>query len=83
MRRGFSLIRFLAVNCAMGVMLGWMLLASLLWSDAMGLGGLVSRAEHPVQVVAILAAFFAITFGPAVMGTAVMMLPAPRDSDRR
>ena len=68
-----TLIRFLAIHAATGVALGWGIVIALLWLDAGGLGTLVSRSTTPIMAVAVLGAFFSITFGSVVMGTAVML----------
>jgi hypothetical protein len=68
------LLRFLAVNCAIGVVAGWTLLALLILTDTAGLATLIWNSDSPALPLAMLAGGFAITFGSAAMGAAVMML---------
>lgn len=69
-----SLVSFLAFNCLAGVIAGWTMLGGLLWLDVNGLGGLVMASDlFPVPLLMLLAAF-AITFGAAAMGSAIMGL---------
>ncbi len=68
------LLRFLAVNCAIGIVAGWTLLAALILTDTAGLATLIWNSASPALPVAMLAGGFAITFGSAAMGAAVMMM---------
>ncbi|MGP0040933.1 MAG: hypothetical protein ACLPJW_09615 [Rhodomicrobium sp.] len=74
------LIRFLLVNCAIGVAGGWTLLAALLATDTAHLRTLILNEASPAIPVLLLAAGFAITFGSAAMGAAVMAM-RPGDED--
>jgi hypothetical protein len=67
-------VRFLVRNALLGIAAGWSLLVLLLYTDAFGLGGLVTGSEHGRLAVVMLAIGFAITFGSAAMGTAVFLL---------
>ncbi len=69
-----QLIRFLLVNCAIGIAGGWTLLAGLLATNAANLRTLIWNSSSPEIPIILLAAGFAITFGSAAMGAAVMML---------
>jgi hypothetical protein len=75
------LVRFLLVNCAIGVAGGWTLLAALLATDTAGLRTLIWNETSPAVPIALLAVGFAITFGSAAMGAAVMAMRA-EDDDR-
>ncbi len=68
------LVRFLLVNCAIGIAGGWTLLTALIATDTAGLGTLIWNSSSPAMPIGMLAAGFAITFGSAAMGAAVMML---------
>lgn len=70
-----TLLRFLAVNCAIGVAAGWTFLAMLIWQDVAGLRRLIASSSAPEIPAIMLIVMFAITFGAAAMGTAVLMLP--------
>ncbi|MFY9639354.1 MAG: hypothetical protein WCD20_19560 [Rhodomicrobium sp.] len=74
------LIRFLLVNCAIGVAGGWTLLAALLATDTAHLRTLILNEASPAIPVLLLATGFAVTFGSAAMGAAVMAL-RPGDED--
>ena len=69
-----QLLRLLAVNCAIGIFAGWTLLAALFLTDTAGLATLIRASDSPFVPVAMLAAGFAVTFGSAAMGVAVMQL---------
>ncbi|MBI4724777.1 MAG: hypothetical protein HY765_07305 [Rhodomicrobium sp.] len=69
------LVRFLTVNCTIGVAAGWLLLAALFLTNAAGLRDLILNSDAPGLPLVMLAAGFAITFGSAAMGAAVMMMP--------
>jgi hypothetical protein len=69
------LIRFLGVNCLIGIAGGWSLLLALLATNTAGLRTLILNEANPFVPLLLLAAGFAITFGSAAMGAAVMTLP--------
>ncbi len=77
-RQGWSdlpqLVRFLFLHAAIGIGAGWLLLALLLATDVNGVGALIFASELPALPLAMLAAGFAITFGGAAAGAAVMMM---------
>ncbi len=76
------LLRFMAVNCALGIAAGWIFLTALFVTDAWGLATRIANAADPIVPLVMLFAIFAITFGAAAMGTAVMLMPgARRDRD--
>jgi len=68
------LVRFLLVNCAIGIAAGWTLLAALIATDTAGLRTLIWNESSPAIPIVLLAAGFAITFGSAAMGAAVMAM---------
>ena len=75
------LIRFLLVNCAIGVAGGWTLLAGLLVTNTGNLRTLILDSSSPALPIVLLATGFAITFGSAAMGAAVMMLRNGEDDE--
>ena len=75
------LIRFLMVNCAIGIAGGWTLLAALLATDTGGIRTLIWNEASPEVPIILLAAGFAVTFGGAAMGAAVMAMRPGDDSD--
>lgn len=70
-----ELIRFLALHALLGVLLGCGLAAGLLITDAAGIGTLLLESDAWLAAGFIYFGSFAVTFGSAVMGTAVMLLP--------
>ena len=76
------LIRFLLVNCAIGIAGGWTLLAAIILSDTARLRTLISNEASPAVPIILLAAGFAITFGSAAMGAAVMAMRPGDDTDK-
>ncbi len=67
------LIRFLAFHAALGVMIGFMLAGALIAFDVAGLGTLIAQAKNPITASILLCFGFAVTFGSAVMGGAILM----------
>jgi len=67
------LLRLLAVNCAAGIAIALLALGGLLVVDV-PLRELILRDQSPFVALALLGGGFIITFGSAVMGTAVMRL---------
>lgn len=77
------LLRYLLIHCAGGIAAGWLMLAGLIWVDAAGLGTLIAHADGAFVPLFILAASFAVTFGSAAMGTAIMLLGEDGDGRHR
>jgi len=75
------LIRFLLVNCAIGIAGGWTLLAAIIVTDTAHLRTLIWNEGSPVVPIVLLAAGFAVTFGGAAMGAAVMAMRPGDDTD--
>ncbi|MEX6725665.1 hypothetical protein [Parapedomonas caeni] len=73
------LLRFLARHVLGGIVVGWVLLGLLLWSDAGGLGTLVMNGGAIPLVMLIV--MFAITFGSAQAGIGVMLGLKERDGE--
>jgi hypothetical protein len=74
-----SLIRLLAWNALAGAVLGILFAAFLVYWDVAGLGTLLAQSDRPVPAFLLLFGGFAITFGSAVCGTAIMGLSDDRD----
>lgn len=80
------LVRFLAAHLAVGIGAGWTVLGLLLSIDVAGLRSLIANSGDTVVAVAMLAIFFALTFGSLAMGTGIMSLsrsPSAEDKPRR
>lgn len=76
-RKGFDtrLLRFLARNCVLGILVGWSVLAGMLYFDVAGFGTVLFSAADRWLALVMAAAGFAVTFGSLAMGTAVFLLP--------
>ena len=80
-RRPQRLLRFLAVNMAIGVAAGGALTAARLFGGVTDFGDLARR--DPAGLIAALLLFcgLSITWGSAAMGTAVFLLPKDKADD--
>jgi hypothetical protein len=74
------LLRFLAVNCAIGIAGGWTLLAVLIATNTANLRTLIWNEGSAVPII-LLAVGFAVTFGGVSMGAAVMTIHRRDDID--
>jgi hypothetical protein len=74
-----DLIRLVLWNAFAGAMLGVLFAAFLVYWDVGGIGTLLARSEQPVPALLLLFGGFAVTFGSAVCGTAIMGLEDDRD----
>ena len=66
--------KLLIRNCIKGVLLGWTLLAIGLYFNVMGMKTIVFTSNDKILATFLLMVGFAITFGNAAMGHAVMGL---------
>lgn len=69
------LLVHLAKNGLMGIAMGWLLLAALIYANVGNLRFLLLDADVEITAILLLAAGFAVTFGSLAMGTAVFLLP--------
>jgi len=74
------LVKLILGHVVVGTLAGWTLLAGLLASDVAGLRSLIQASPDGALAIAMLALFFAVTFGSAASGAAIISLG--RDSDR-
>ena len=74
-----KLIKFVIVNSTIGIMIGWLLAAALIYFNIANLGNLMSNTDHKVAAIAILALSFGTTFGFGYLATAVLLLPYDKD----
>lgn len=70
-----ELLKFLAINLAIGIVIALSFLGILLYMDLGGLRTLIWESANPALALFLLGAGLCITFGGASMGAAVMMLP--------
>lgn len=73
------LLRFLAIHLIFGIAAGWTLLAALIAFNVARLRHLLFVPEINWLALFLLMFFFAITFGSASMGTAIMLLERDKD----
>jgi len=66
--------RFILGHLAIGVASGWLVLGGVLWFDIGGIASLLAAAPSRSLILAMLLAVFAITWGSAAMGAAIMSL---------
>lgn len=69
-----NLIRLLIWNAVAGAGLGVLFAAFLVYWDVAGLGALLANSDRPWPAIVLLFGGFAVTFGSAVCGTAIMGL---------
>lgn len=80
-----SVIRLVAVNAGMGIIIGLACAAALLATDYRGIWSLVEKTDAEIPALALLFSGFAVTFGSVVCGSAIMALggQGPGHTDRR
>jgi hypothetical protein len=69
------LLVYLAKNCLMGILAGWLLLGLLISSNVANLGHLLFGNGIELTALILISAGFAVTFGSLAMGTAIFLLP--------
>lgn len=76
-----EMLRFLAINAALGIVVGLVLTAALLYFN---IGGFLTRVQHasmPGIAVLLVAAPLSLLLGGASMSTAIMLMPYERKYD--
>ena len=71
--------KLLIKSCLKGIATGWAILAFILAIDLFGLREFTFGSSQGILAVFLLAVGFAITFGNAGMGFAIMRLPKTAD----
>ena len=74
-----KLVRFVAVNSAIGIAIGWLIAAGLIWFNIAGFGDRFQNASNKWTVVYLLGSSFGLTFGFGYLTTAVLLLPTDKD----
>ncbi|MDF1609600.1 hypothetical protein PZ897_15545 [Hoeflea sp. YIM 152468] len=74
-----KLIRFVLLNSAFGVLIGWLVAAAVVYFNINGFGDLIWHSSSRTVAVFVLLVSFGSTFGFAVMATAVMLMPRDKD----
>ncbi|WP_175422157.1 hypothetical protein [Agrobacterium tumefaciens] len=70
-----QMLRFLALNAAVGVLIGVCVGAALIFLDIGGLGARIARAANPVVPVLLVVMPIASLFGAAATASAILMMP--------
>ena len=78
-----KLIRFVIINSAIGIVIGWVFAALLLILNIGGTGELFMRSDAKLIIGFLLALSSGITFGFAYLASAIMLMPKDkRDFDK-
>jgi hypothetical protein len=80
--RRHPLIRFLALNLALGLVVAAVAVGGLIGFDLFGLRRLILADHSPVAALALFAGGFMVTFASTVMGSAIMGLGIRPPGDR-
>jgi hypothetical protein len=80
--RRHPLLRFLALNMALGLVVAAVAVGGLIGFDLFGLRRLILADHSPVAALALFAGGFMVTFASTVMGSAIMGLGLKPPSDR-
>jgi hypothetical protein len=74
-----KLIRFVLVNSLIGVIIGWLIAAGIVWFNIGGFGDRFDHATNKLAVIVLLAGSFGVTFGFAFLTTSILLLPTDKD----
>ena len=69
------MLKFLAINCVLGIFVGIVLTAAMLYFDVGGFMTRVSHSSTPFVAVLLVAFPLSLLLGGASMSTAIMMMP--------
>lgn len=72
---------FMAINAALGIFVGLVLTAAILYFDVGGFGTRVRHSDMPAVAILLLAGPLSLLLGGAATGTAIMMLPYEKKYD--
>jgi hypothetical protein len=67
------LVKFVLKWNAIGILLGWILLAAMLLADVSGIGNMISNSPQGMIAILVLALSFAVTSGPVAVTVAVLL----------
>lgn len=70
-----QMLRFMAFNAAVGVLIGICVSAALIFLDIGGLGARIGRAANPVVPVLLVVVPIASLFGAAAAASAILLMP--------
>jgi hypothetical protein len=74
-----KLVRFVIVNSLIGVLIGWLVAAALIWFDVLGFGDILLRSDSKIAAIFMLGVSFGVTFGFAYLTTAILLMPTRKD----
>lgn len=74
-----KLIRFVVINSLIGMVIGWLIAAGLVWFNIGGFGDRFDHADNKSAVIFLLAGSFGATFAFAFLTTSVLLLPTDKD----
>ena len=73
-----QMLRFLAVNAAIGMLIGFAASALIMVLDLGGIGTRIAHASNPILPVVLIALPMALVFGGAVAASAIWLMPYER-----
>jgi ABC-type branched-subunit amino acid transport system permease subunit len=77
------MLRFMALNAAVGVLMGLLVFAALVFFDTGGVATRIFASDNPWQPVVLIAIPLCLTFGAGAVASAIMLMPYSRKfSDR-
>ncbi len=71
----WQMLRFMALNAALGSLIGALTAAAVILLDIGGIGTRVANAANPVIPVLLIVVPFASIFGGAMTASAIMLMP--------
>ncbi|MFC3073301.1 hypothetical protein [Shinella pollutisoli] len=71
----WRMLRFMALNAALGSLVGAATAAAVILLDVGGIGTRIAHAANPVMPVLLLVVPFASLFGGAATASAILMMP--------
>ncbi|MFP1633570.1 hypothetical protein ACLB6G_17705 [Zhengella sp. ZM62] len=74
-----KLVRFVIVNSAIGILIGWAVAFAVVWFNIGGFGDRFLHSQDKPIIALIMALSFGVTFGFAFLTTAVLLLPTDKD----
>ena len=74
-----KLIRFVLRNSLIGMVIGWLIAAGIVWFNLGGFGDRFLQSKDKPVVVLILAVSFGVTFAFAYLTTSLLLLPTDKD----
>lgn len=72
------MLRFLAFNAALGMTLGVMVTAAIIFLDVAGIGSRIARSSEPLLPLLLIGFPMSLIFGGAVTATAIWTMPYER-----